>query len=430
VEALLISWEPLTDPAKSLLLLLSVMAPALIPWELVEACRLPELQLEEGSAFGDQQAELLRTQFLERSGTGLYQLHPLARQFLRLQSQEQLELVARWRKQLAAAVAGVCRERIPQTLTLEQVQALEAFLPHIQLVAEQLADELEDDNLLLPTTGLARVAEHQAAFGEALKWCQMALEQSENRLGPEHPSTARALNNLAILLHYTNRPAEAEPLMRRALAIDEVSYGNDHPVVAMDLNNLAQLLKATNRLAEAEPLMARVVEIFEISYDNNHPNVATALNNLAQLLQATNRLAESEPLYRRALAIDEASYGNDHPEVATALNNLAQLLQATNRLAEAEPLMRRALSIDEASYGNGHPKVARYLNNLASLLQDTNRLEEAEPLMARGFAVLKSLGFDHPKTQSMRGNYIALLQAMGLAEPEIQAKLQALQPPT
>jgi hypothetical protein len=34
VEALLISWEPLTDPAKSLLLLLSVMAPAVIPWEL------------------------------------------------------------------------------------------------------------------------------------------------------------------------------------------------------------------------------------------------------------------------------------------------------------------------------------------------------------------------------------------------------------
>jgi tetratricopeptide (TPR) repeat protein len=472
VEALLISWEPLTDPAKSLLLLLSVMASAVIPWELVEACRLPEQELEEGSAFGDQQAELLRTQFLERSGRGLYQLHPLVRQFLRLQSQEQLELVARWRRQLAAAVAGVCRERIPQTLTLEQVQALEAFLPHIQLVAEQLADELEDDNLLWPTTGLARVTEHQAAFGGALKWCQMALEQSENRLGPEHPSTARALNNLATLLHYTNRPAEAEPLMRRALAIDEVSYGNDYPVVAMDLNNLAsllqatnrlaeaeplmrralaivevsngtdhpnvaitlnnlaQLLKATNRLAEAEPLMARVVEIFEISYDNNHPNVATALNNLAQLLQATNRLAEAEPLMRRALTIDEASYDNDHPNVATSLNNLAQLLQATNRLAEAEPLMRRALAIDEASYGNDHPKVARDLNNLASLLQATNRLAEAEPLMARGFAVLKSLGFDHPKTQSMRGNYIALLQAMGLAEPEIQAKLQSLQPPT
>jgi hypothetical protein len=515
VEALLISWEPLTDPAKSLLLLLSVMAPAVIPWQLVEACRLPELELEEGSAFGDQQAELLRTQFLERSGPGRYLVHPLVRQFLRLQSQEQPEVMSRWRKQLAAAVAGVCRDRIPQTRTLEQVQALEAFLPHIQLVAEQLAEELVEDNLLWPTAGLARVAWHQAAFAEALKWRQLALEQSEHRLGPNHPATATALNNLAQLLQATNRLAEAEPLMRRALAIDEASYCNDHPNVAIGLNNLALLLRATNRLAEAEPLMRRALAIAEASYGNAHPNVATSLNNLASHLFKTNRLAEAEPLMRRALAIDEASYGNDHPDVARDLNNLASHLFKTNRLAEAEPLMRRALAIDEASYGNDHPKVAIRLNNLATLLQDTNRLAEAEPLMrraleideasygnahpevatslnnlashlfktnrlaeavplmrralaideasygndhhnmardlnnlagllqatnrlaeaeplmARGFAVFwQSLGLDHPNTQSVRDNYIALLQAMGLSEPEIQAKLQALQPPT
>jgi tetratricopeptide (TPR) repeat protein len=324
----------------------------LIPWELVEACRLPELELEEGSAFGDQQAELLRTQFLERSGPGLYQLHPLVRQFLKLQSQEQLELVARWRKQLAAAVAGVCRERIPQSLTLEQVQALEAFLPHIRLVAEHLADDLGEEYLLWPTAGLARVAKHQTAFAEAIKWHQLSLAQSENMLGPNHPSTAAALNNLSQLLQATKRLAEAEPLMRRALAIDEASYGKDHPDVAIGLNNLAGLLQATNRLAEAEPLFRRALATDEASYGKDHPNVAIDLNNLACLLQATNRLAEAEPLFRRALATDEASYGNDDPNVAIRLNNLALVLQATNRVVEAEPLMRRALAIDEASYGN------------------------------------------------------------------------------
>jgi hypothetical protein len=71
------------------------------------------------------------------------------------------------------------------------------------------------------------------------------------------------------------------------------------------------------------------------------------------------------------------------------------------------------------------------LNNLAQLLLATDRLAEADPLMARGFAVFwKSLGFDHPNTQSVRRNYITLLQEMGLSKPEIQAKLQALQPPT
>jgi len=58
------------------------------------------------------------------------------------------------------------------------------------------------------------------------------------------------------------------------------------------LNNLAQLLKATNRLDEAEPLMRRALAIDEKSLGPDHPNVATRLNNLAQLLQDTNRLDE------------------------------------------------------------------------------------------------------------------------------------------
>ena len=93
-----------------------------------------------------------------------------------------------------------------------------------------------------------------------------------------------------------------------------------------DLNNLAQLLQDTNRLEEAEPLMRRALAIDEKSYGPEHPNVAIRLNNLAQLLQATNRLEEAEPLMRRALAIDEKSYGPEHPDVARDLNNLAQLL--------------------------------------------------------------------------------------------------------
>jgi hypothetical protein len=52
----------------------------------------------------------------------------------------------------------------------------------------------------------------------------------------------------------------AEPLYRRALAIDEASFGSDHPEVAIDLNNLARLLQATNRLSDAESLSRRVVE--------------------------------------------------------------------------------------------------------------------------------------------------------------------------
>ena len=63
------------------------------------------------------------------------------------------------------------------------------------------------------------------------------------------------------------------------------------------------MLYATNRMAEAEPLLRRALAIYEASFGSDHPAVATAVNNLALLLEATNRLAEAEPLFRRALAI-------------------------------------------------------------------------------------------------------------------------------
>ncbi len=293
-------------------------------------------------------------------------------------------------------------------------QSYGAGHPRVATELNNLADLLKDTN---------RLAEAEPLYRGALTiW--------EQSLGHNHPQVAAGLNNLAQLLLATNRLAEAEPLMRRALAIDEQSFGENHPDVATCLNNLAQLLKVTNRLAEAEPLYRRVVSIFEKSLGEDHPNVAAGLNNLAQLLQATNRLAEAEPLMRRGLVIEEKSRGVNHPYFAIQLNNLAHLLHATNRMAEAEPLMRRALAIDEQSYGVEHPRVAIDLNNLAQLLQATNRLVEAEPLSRRHFAILlnftRRTGHPHPDLKAAFVNYAVLLHAMGMSEPEISQRRNAL----
>jgi tetratricopeptide (TPR) repeat protein len=240
--------------------------------------------------------------------------------------------------------------------------------------------------------------------------------------------TARLLRMLGSLMHYKAQYIEAEPLIRRALAIDERSHGNEHAEVAIDLTDLAQLLQETNRLAEAEPLMRRALAIDEQSYGNEHAEVAIDLTNLAQLLQETNRLAQAEPLMRRALAIGERSYGTEHPTVAIRLNNLAQLLHDTNRLAEAEPLMRRALSIDEQSYGGQHPEVAIDPTNLAQLLEQTNRIAEAEPLIRGALETLVrfnlTTGHEHPQFRLVVANYRGLLRAMNLSEIAVEAKVQ------
>ena len=401
-------------------------------------------------------AELGRFWSIEPIGAGRWQLHNEMAHHLQVDERQRdqgtFEAVHRWG---FAYFDGPLEGLEAKAIQADDAERLQRALRHARVIQppaewaawlEKRLEQLEEGTIWQPLLAVAergvQEAEKElgandpavadllnqqasllqviARYEDAEPLFRRALAIDEASYGNDHPEVAVALNNLAHLLQATNRLAEAEPLMRRALEIAEASYGNDHPNVAIHLNNLAQLLQATNRLAEAEPLMRRALAIGQASYGNDHPNVAIRLNNLAQLLKDTNRLAEAEPLMRRALAIDEASSGNDHPKVAIRLNNLAQLLQATNRLAEAEPLYLRALAVDEASYGNDHPDVARDLNNLAHLLQATNRLSEAEPLMRRALAIYEaSYGPDHPNVAISLNNLAQLLKDTNrLAEAE------------
>ena len=171
--------------------------------------------------------------------------------------------------------------------------------------------------------------------------------------------------------------------------------GSEHPEVATDLNNLGHLLQVTGRMEDAEPLIRRSLAISEKSYGPEHPTVAVRLNNLAKLLHETDRLVEAEPLLRRALAITEASNDPDHPTVATRLSNLAQLLTATGRLDEAEQMLRRALAIRlrfTRVTGQQHPYLLWSLENYQNLLE----LMSVTPheLAARLASLAMETGFD------------------------------------
>jgi len=167
-------------------------------------------------------------------------------------------------------------------------------------------------------------------MAEAEPLYRRALSIRERSLGKEHPDVAQSLNNLALLLHDTNRMDEAELLYRRALSIDENSFGKEHPNVATDLNNLALLLKATNRKGEAEPLMRRMAMIF-IKFTSitghQHPCLEDAMKNYAVLLQQMgyNREQVVTRLRELYLGIAEKAPGPNYPNTATFSNNPVKL---------------------------------------------------------------------------------------------------------
>ena len=78
-------------------------------------------------------------------------------------------------------------------------------------------------------------------YARAVVVGKKALKVAEQIVGPDHPSVATSLNNLAALYETQGEYAAAEPLYKRALNIDEEALGPDHHAVATTLNNLAEL---------------------------------------------------------------------------------------------------------------------------------------------------------------------------------------------
>ena len=287
---------------------------------------------------------------------------------------------------------------------------LDAFALHAETVAGLADTSVAAKPTARLMNDLGVLYHRKARYAEAERLLRRALAIDEAANGANHPRVASRLNNLGNLLAEIHRVDEAEPLLRRALKINEKLLGSHHPLVTTELSNLASLLYRLNRLTEAEPLMRHVLAIDEGMFGPHHPTVAIRLSNLAQLLQSTSRLSEAEVLMRRALAIDERSHGPTHLFVALRLNNLAELLRETDRIAEAEQLMWRSLSITEDGLGPNHPDVATRLNNLSLLLLTNDRLAEAEPLLRRALAIdTAALGPSHPDVASCTNTLAGLL---------------------
>ena len=268
------------------------------------------------------------------------------------------------------------------------------------------------------------------------------------------------MNKLGVYRQSRGQFGEAEPLYRRALAIDEASYGPDHPNVASRPQQPGELLHEPtgwprpSRYTAASGDRRSVVR-------SRPPRRRHDLNNLAGLLQATNRLAEAEPLYRRLWRSTKRRYGPDHPNVAIQPQQPGGAAAGHQPAGRGRAAIRRALAIDEASYGPDHPaspsasttwrsccshqppgrgraaippgsgdrrSVVRSrpprrchdLNNLAVLLQATNRLAEAEPLIPPRSGDRRSVVRSRPPQRRHDLNNLAeLLQATNrLAEAE------------
>jgi DNA-binding winged helix-turn-helix (wHTH) protein/tetratricopeptide (TPR) repeat protein len=255
-----------------------------------------------------------------------------------------------------------------------------------------------------------------AAFSQARPLFERELELAESKLGPAHPVTGLALNNLALLLRDHGDPAAARPLYVRALAVREAALGPNHPDTAVCLNNLANVLNELDDPAAARPLFERAREIWEATHGENHWQTARGMNNVARILHRLGDLDAARALHQRTLAIRASALGAGHPDTANSLKNLALLQLDLGDPNEARALGERALAIDEAFLGPDHPETASIRATLARFMLALGEPAAALPIAERALGALSAtLAAGAPFTRAAAAVVADCLDALGRA---------------
>jgi tetratricopeptide (TPR) repeat protein len=294
------------------------------------------------------------------------------------------------------------------------------------LAKSHLTDALSIREMLLgpqhPDTAkslenLADLLAAQANFVEARPLLERVVAIREKVFGPEHADTAASLHNLAVAAAYQSDNANARHLLERAFAVRQKVLGPEHPDTAHSLDNLVTVLHIQGNFAEATKLHKSSLAATSKVLSEEHQDISVSLDNLDELANSLAKQRDfggARSLLNRTLETRLRVHGPQHPETAINLYNLAKVLAAQGDFAGAHSLVGRALMIFEKLFGPEHPEIAAMLDALAALFVEQNDLLQAQAHLARALAIReKVLGPEHPETSDSLDGLANVLAEQG-----------------
>lgn len=389
---LLSSIGRLTEDARRVLRLASILAPAPIPRALVAA------------AFSDPDAALIAAaqagrESLVQTAPAEILVHALVGRTMRFHDPAERSL----RHAAIAAVAAV----MPGVVDIRNHDALQDWVTHARVLSED-ADDLETADLL---GWVARYNLERGAYRAAEAGYRREREVRARLAGEEHPDALTAANNFAFTLRVQDDLAGARALQEQVLAVRRRVLGDEHPDTLTSMSNLAETLRAQGDLAAARVLQEQVLSARGRVLGGEHPDTLTAMGNLAGTLLAQGDLAEARALQEQELSARRRIHGDEHPDTLTAMGNLAGALQAQGDGAKARALQELVLSLRRRCLGDEHPDTLTAMNNLADTLRSLGDFVGARELQERTLAVCRwVLGDEHTETLALMSNLAATLR--------------------
>jgi serine/threonine-protein kinase len=232
-------------------------------------------------------------------------------------------------------------------------------------------------------------------LAEAESLVREALAIHRRVVSPGDARLAWDLSNLAAILIQQRKQGggEVEALVDEAMSIverlsPEVEEEEPHQSVLVNcLGTMAFYKQRTGDLVQAEKYARSALDVCTSRLGEDHPEMAMALNNLATIRKMRGSMDGVVDMYERSLAISCTISGPRHPDTATALCNLGSALLEEKKPDAAEARFREALEIRRERLPDGHLEIASALSALGKCLVDLDRSVEAEPVLRDALSI-------------------------------------------
>ncbi len=191
----------------------------------------------------------------------------------------------------------------------------------------------------------------QTILPEDAKAKQLAMMVSRevhgsHNLNPEEESDAvyDAFSRLAQSYSEQGNYAESQHVYERILVHRLNQYGPNHPILVSEFVNLAGVLCAQEKFNQAEPFMRRAVAVLETA-QAEEVKLAECLNLLGMIYFRQEKLADAEKTLIRTIDLRRNHLGPTHPDLACAMNDYARVLKKLGQNEEAEKAYSAAKAI-------------------------------------------------------------------------------------
>ncbi|MBM4039188.1 MAG: serine/threonine protein kinase, partial [Planctomycetes bacterium] len=322
------------------------------------------------------------------------------------------------KEELAAQPVVQAAIRRTIAVTYVHIGLPEKAKPHalksVQVLAQLFGEE--HDATLLSMETLGYVLDALGEYAEAEEIVRRAVAARERMHGKDDPLTLNALAMLGNAVHGAGKYKEAEAIRRRCFEGYRRAKGNNDIETLHALDSLAVTLFRLGKLTEAEQLHREALAGFQRGPGPDYPGALNAMNGLANVLMAQKKLAAAEQAYSDYLAASSRVYGKDHPHTATVMNYFGCTLFHLGRFAEAEGVQRDALAAMRRHWPEGHVEMFRCMCNLGAALAHQGKLVEARQHFEEALpGLVRFLGETHRDTVTARSNLESIRNALNKA---------------